>query len=128
MARPKNQKPTLSDRETEILNILWDNGELFIREILALLPEPRPHFNTVATIVHSLERKGFVTYEQIGGAHRYTAIAKPSDFATTSLSRVISNFFGGSAVAAVSALVKDESISADELREILDIIESKSKS
>lgn len=128
MARPKNQKPTLSDRETEILNILWDNGELFIREILALLPEPRPHFNTVATIVHSLERKGFVKYEQIGGAHRYTAIAKPSDFATTSLSRVISNFFGGSAVAAVSALVKDESISADELREILDIIENKSKS
>lgn len=48
----------LSEREEEIMSVLWNNGPLFVREIVEKLPEPRPHFNTIATFLKGLESKG----------------------------------------------------------------------
>lgn len=120
------RKPqVLTDKEAIIMNILWDNGPLFVREILERYPEPKPHFNTIATTVRILEGKGYVAHEEIGASHRFHATAKKEDFRNRSLTEIIKNYFGNSYKNIVSALAEEEKISADELREILDIIESK---
>lgn len=64
----------LSEREEEIMGILWSRGPLFVREIVDAMPEPRPHFNTVATFLKGLETKGWVDKEMLGNANRYRAV------------------------------------------------------
>lgn len=123
MTRPKNKYPRLTERESEIMKRLWEHGPLFVRELVALYPDPRPHVNTVSTTVRILEDKGYVSHEAVGASFRYYAVAQPEDFAGRSLSEVIRNYFRGSASAAVSALVDDERITVDELREIIDMVE-----
>lgn len=115
----------LTEKEAFIMNALWNNGPLFVREILALYPEPHPHFNTVATTVRILESKGYVSHEEIGNSHRFYAIACKEDFRDKSLADVIKNYFGNSYKNVVSALAEEEKISADDLREILEMIEKK---
>ena len=63
----------LTAKEEEIMNILWAEGPLFIREMLAFYPEPKPHYNTVATLVKLLAEKGFVSYRALGNTYRYEA-------------------------------------------------------
>ena len=63
----------LTPKEEEIMNILWTHGPLFIREMLAFYPEPKPHYNTVATLVKLLVEKGFVSYRAFGNTYRYEA-------------------------------------------------------
>lgn len=123
MPRTKSPHPRLTERETEIMEMLWAHGPQFVRELLALYPDPKPHFNTVSTTVRILENKGYVDHETVGGSYRYRAVAKASDFAGRSLAQVIKSYFHGSASAAVSALVEDEKISVDELREIIEMVE-----
>lgn len=116
----------LTEKEAFIMNILWDSERpLYVREILEKYPEPRPHFNTVATTVRILEDKGYVAHEVVGGSHRFIAIASRDDFRARGLADLIRNYFAGSYKSAVSALVEEEKISVDELREIIDIIEKK---
>lgn len=116
----------LTEKEAFIMNILWDSERpLYVREILEKYPEPRPHFNTVATTVRILEDKGYVAHEVVGGSHRFIAIASRDDFRARGLADLIRDYFSGSYKSAVSALVEEEKISVDELREIIDIIEKK---
>lgn len=98
---------------------------MFVREMLDRYPEPRPHFNTVATLVRILEEKGYVTHEVLGGSHRFQAVAKKNDFRDRSLAEIIRDYFDNSYKSAVSALAEEEKISVAELREIIDLIESK---
>lgn len=116
----------LTEKEAFIMNILWDSERpLYVREILEKYPEPRPHFNTVATTVRILEDKGYVAHEVVGGSHRFIANASRDDFRARGLADLIRDYFAGSYKSAVSALVEEEKISVDELREIIDIIEKK---
>ncbi|MDE6571678.1 MAG: BlaI/MecI/CopY family transcriptional regulator, partial [Duncaniella sp.] len=100
---------------------------LFVREMLEAYPEPRPHFNTVATTVRILEEKGYVAHEVLGGSHRFYAVADKNDFRDRSLAEVIRNYFDNSYKSAVSALAEEEKISVDELREIIEIIENRNR-
>ena len=63
MARKKASYLRLTERETEIMEILWSNGPLFVREMLSHYPDPKPHVNTVSTTVRILESKGYVGHE-----------------------------------------------------------------
>lgn len=105
--------------------MLWDRGPMFVREMLEIYPEPKPHFNTVSTIIRILEDKGHVGHEVVGASHRYYAIARQEDFRKKSLARLVSDYFNNSYKNAVSALVEEEKISLDELREIIDLVERK---
>ena len=120
------RKPkALTDKEAAVMKLLWERGPMFVREMLELYPEPRPHFNTVSTTVRNLKEKGYVTHEAIGASHRYAAAVPPEHFRDKSLAEVVRNFFNNSYKSAVSALVEEEKISVEELREIIDIIERK---
>ena len=63
----------VTKKEDELLNIFWDNGPMFVKEILELLPEPKPHFNTISTMVRSLESKGYVSHKVYGTTYQYFA-------------------------------------------------------
>ena len=117
------KRQLLTEKEAELMNLLWEHGPLFVREMLDLLPEPKPHFNTVATTVRILESKGYVEHEVFGPSHRFRAIADKNEFRSKSLGEVIRNFFGNSYKVAISSLIEDEKISVEEVKEILDIIE-----
>lgn len=115
----------LTEKETILMRMLWDRGPMFVREMLEIYPEPKPHFNTVSTIIRILEDKGHVGHEVVGASHRYYAIARQVDFRKKSLARLVSDYFNNSYKNAVSALVEEEKISLDELREIIDLVERK---
>lgn len=116
-------KTILTDKEEEIMQHLWTHGSLFVREIVEQYPDPKPHFNTVATTVRILEQKGYVGHEVVGNSHRFFANVSINDCRRRSLGKVIAQYFKGNYMEAVSALVEDEKISADELRELLDMVE-----
>ncbi|MDE5647164.1 MAG: BlaI/MecI/CopY family transcriptional regulator [Muribaculaceae bacterium] len=122
---PGRKRQKLTERETQIMQILWEHGPLFIREMVEMWDEPKPHFNTISTLVRILEEKKYVGHEKIGNSHRFYAIAEKSDFSRCSLAEVIRNYFNNSYKNAVSALAEDEKISIEELREIIDIVESR---
>lgn len=122
------KKQLLTEKETEIMNLLWTHGPLFVREMVDLYPEPRPHFNTVATTVRILESKGYVEHEVMGNSHRFKPIVDKNILSSRSLADVVRNFFGNSYKKAVSALVEEEKLSLDELKEIMDLIEKRNNS
>lgn len=118
----------LTEKEQEIMSMLWQDGPLTVRGMLARYPEPRPHVNTVSTIVRILEEKGFVGHEAVGPGYSYHALAKPEEFRERSLAQLVKNYFNNSYASAVSALAEEEKISVEELREIIDMIENRRKS
>lgn len=122
------RKPqVLTEKEMVIMKLLWNHGPMSVRQMLELYPEPKPHFNTVSTLVRILEEKGHVSHTSQGGAYCYHPIAREEDFRNRSLSELVSNFFNNSYKNAVSALVEDEKISVDDLKDIIRLIESNSE-
>lgn len=119
------KRQMLTEKESVIMQMLWNNGPMFVKEMLEHYPEPKPHVNTVSTTVRILEDKGYVSHEPVGGSFRYRAAVDSSYFRERSLAEVIRSYFNNSYTSAVSALVEEEKISVDELREIIDMIESK---
>lgn len=112
----------LTEREEELMTLLWDNGPMFVREIIDRMPEPKPHFNTVSTFVRLLESKGFVTHSKFGGSYRYEAAMSRDDFSRSTLRDVVDRYFGSSIKASVSALVENEKLSDDEIRELIEMV------
>ncbi|MCM1337252.1 MAG: BlaI/MecI/CopY family transcriptional regulator [Candidatus Amulumruptor caecigallinarius] len=119
------KKAVLTPKEAEIMRMLWSKGPMFVREMLEHYDDPKPHVNTVSTTVRILESKGYVAHESVGGSHRYAAVARMEDFRERSLTDLVRDYFNNSYKSAVSALVEEEKISVDELREIIGLIESK---
>lgn len=105
------------------MRYFYSDGAMTVRELTDRMPEPRPHVNTVATIVRNLETKGFI--ERVEGTRpaQYRAARKAESCARNTLARVIRNFFNNSYAGAVSALVEEEKISVDELKEIIEMVE-----
>ena len=119
-----NKTKKLTEKEAEIMERLWADGPMTVRELLERYDDPRPHFNTVSTIVRILVDKGFVEHVgQKNGAYLYGASVKPADFGRRSLAQVVKSYFKNSNSSVVSARVKEEKISVEELREIIDMIE-----
>ena len=112
----------LTEREEELMEILWDNGPLFVREIIERMPEPKPHFNTVSTFVRLLEGKGYVRHEKFGGTYRYEAAVTREAYSHSTLREVVDRYFGSSIKASVSALFNNEKLSYDEIRELVEMV------
>lgn len=116
----------LTAREEEIMNFFWNEGPLFVKEIVEFYPDPKPHFNTVSTFVRELETKGYLSHKSIGVGYQYYPLMSRQDFSKRTLKGVIENYFNKSYFSAVSALVKEEDISVDELKQLIKDIEAKS--
>ena len=120
--RLKPRTPELTRAELEIMQILWESGSCFVNDILEQLPEPKPAYNTVSTVVRILEKKGFVTHRAYGKSHEYSPLIDRDTYTQGFMSSVLNNFFGGSASRMVSFLSSNKSISIEEADEILKLL------
>lgn len=113
----------LTAKEEEIMTFFWEKGPLFVKEIRDFYTDPKPHFNTLSTIVRGLEEKGYVAHKAFGNSYQYYAAVSRDDFSRHTLRGVISKYFNNSYLGAVSTLVKEEDISLDELKELIEKVE-----
>lgn len=119
----EEMKP-LTKREEEIMERYWDKGGMHIRELQALYDDPKPHVNTLSTLVHILEDKGFLSHKAVTAkSYKYFPVLSRDDYRRGSLKNVVDKFFGKSYLGVVSALVKDENVSLDDLRELIKKVE-----
>ncbi|WP_242131371.1 BlaI/MecI/CopY family transcriptional regulator [Aestuariivivens marinum] len=109
----------LTKAEEEIMQILWQLGKGNVKAIIGYLPEPKPAYNTVSTIVRILESKGFVDHEKEGKGHVYFPLIKQQDYSNQSLNKLVDNYFQGSFKSMVSFFVKKNDVSLKELESIL---------
>ncbi len=109
----------LTNREEEIMELFWEKGSLFVKEIIDMLSDPKPHYNTISTIVRILEEKGFVGHEQFGNTYRYHASISREEFSRNTLKEVIGKYFDKSYAAVVSMFVQEEKISPEEIQELI---------
>lgn len=114
----------LTAKEEEIMGFFWEKGPLFVKELLAFYSDPKPHFNTLSTIVRGLEEKGYLSHEAFGNTYRYFAVVSNDEFRSRTLKGVISKYFNNSYLSAVSSLVKKEEISVDELKQLIEEVEN----
>ena len=119
--RPRPQE--LTPAELEIMQILWDRESAFVNDILAVLPDPKPAYNTVSTIVRILEQKGYLAHKASGRSPEYYPIIARESYTNDFMVNVLNNFFGGSASRMVSFLSSNESISLEETDEILKLLQ-----
>ena len=118
---------TLSAREEEIMGFFWEKGPLFVKEIVGLYDEPRPHFNTLSTFMRALEEKGYLSHRTFGNTYQYYAVVSRDEFKKKTLKSVISKYFNNSYLGVVSSLVKEEEISLSELKELIREVENANK-
>ena len=114
----------LTKKEKEIMDLYWQHGAMFVRELLDYYDEPKPHFNTLSTMVRLLEKNGFLGHRQYGNTYQYYAIVSEKEYGESSIANVVANYYNNSYLSAVSAFVKEEKITLDELRRLIDEIES----
>ena len=113
----------LTAKEEEIMGFFWEKGPLFVKEMLAFYDDPKPHFNTLSTIVRGLEEKGYLSHTAFGNTYQYYAIVSEDEFRRKTLRGVIRKYFNNSFLGAVSSLVKEEDISVEELKELIRQVE-----
>ncbi len=114
----------LTNKEEEIMHILWKLKKAFVKEVMAEITEEQPHYNTLSTIVRNLEEKGYVEHNDYGKTHQYVPIIAIEDYRKGFMNTAIDNYFNSSYKNMVSFFAKEEKITAKELREILAMIEN----
>jgi BlaI family transcriptional regulator, penicillinase repressor len=110
---------TLTKSEEQIMMVLWKLEKAFLREIIEEIPEPRPHSNTVATIIKILVEKEFVGIEVFGRMHQYYPLITKEVYSKSSMKQLVKGYFEGSFSNAVSFMVKENSLSVNDLELLL---------
>lgn len=125
MKHQTDRRPRLTAKEEEIMRVFWEKGPLFVKDVITFLPEPKPHINTVSTVVRVLEKKGFISHEKQGGSFRYKAILEKDSFRKSTLIEMLRNYFDNNLKNLVSALVEEKELTEEEIKDCIDIIENK---
>jgi predicted transcriptional regulator len=108
----------LTRAEEQIMQVLWRLERGFVKDIIEQLPEPRPAYNTVSTVVRILEKKGFVGHKAYGKTHEYFALVSRDEYKKSYLKSFIKRYFGNSFQEMVSFFASERDISLEELEEI----------
>ncbi|MBP3776573.1 MAG: BlaI/MecI/CopY family transcriptional regulator [Prevotella sp.] len=118
----------LTNKEREVMELYWLHGPMFVRELLEHYEEPRPHVNTLSTIVRRLEREGYLGHKQYGSTYQYHALISEQDYAKNNIFRLVDNYVKDSYKGIVSTFLKEEKLSVEELRDLLCQVETYEKS
>ena len=105
--------------------ILWRLKKAFVKEIMAEIQGNKPHYNTLSTIVRNLEEKEYVGYEAFGNSHRYYPLVSRESYRKRFVNSKLVEYFDDSYKSMVSFFAKEEKISVEELKEIIDLIEKR---
>lgn len=115
----------LTRAEEEIMQVLWALEKAFVKEVIEKLPEPKPAYNTVSTIVRILEQKGFVGHEAHGKSHKYHPLITKESYTKTFMKGFVKKYFSGSYQQMVSFFTKEDNLSLNELEQLLNEFKKK---
>lgn len=101
------------------MQALWTLDKAFVKDIVDELPAPKPHYNTVSTIIKILEEKGFVGHEGFGKANRYHALVNKDEYSKKTMKQFVKGYFEGSFTNMLSFFAREKDISVKELEELL---------
>ena len=118
-------KQKLTAKEEQLMDIFWAHEPLFIRDVINYIPEPKPHYNTVATLVKFLEEKGFVEREPMANSFRYKVKTSEKEYRGRTVSDVVAQYYNNSYTSLVSQFVEEDKIDLDELKNLIATIEKK---
>ena len=120
-------KQKLTAKEEQLMTLFWEHGDLFIRDLVAFLPEPRPHYNTVATLVKFLEEKGFLEREQMANTFRYHVKVSEKQYRGATVGEMVAQYYNNSYASLVSQFVEEDKMDLQELKDLIARIESQKK-
>jgi predicted transcriptional regulator len=109
----------LTRAEEQIMHVLWGLGAAFVKDVIERLPEPKPAYNTVSTIVRILEKKGFVGHRAMGQSHQYYPLVSKKIYTQEFLRSFVKDYFDDSYQELVSFFARDKNMSLEELEDIL---------
>jgi predicted transcriptional regulator len=113
----------LTNKEEEIMHILWKLEKAFVKDVLNEITDDKPHYNTLSTIIRNLEDKGYVGHNAYGKTHQYFPIVKKEDYRKRFMSQAIDHYFNNSYKNMVSFFAQEEKLSVEDLKEIIALIE-----
>ena len=113
----------LTRAEEQIMQVLWDLKQAFVKEVIEQLPEPKPAYNTVSTIIRILETKGFIGHTAFGKSHQYHPIISKEEYKNFATDKLLNGYFENSVESMFSFFVKKEKIDLSEADEIMKLIE-----
>lgn len=113
----------LTKAEEQVMHVLWDLGKAFVKDIVEKMPNPKPAYNTVSTIVRILETKGFVDHKAYGKTHEYFPVISRPKYTHFYLNNMVKGYFDGSITSLVSFFARENSLKANELEELMKKLE-----
>lgn len=119
MPRGKKEFKPLTRAEDTVMQALWQSEPAFIKDVIAAMPAPQPHYNTVSTLIKILAEKGFVESELIGNAHRYRSLVSREAYSHRSVMQIVKGYFNNSLADMVSFFAANKELDVAELETIL---------
>ena len=114
----------LTKAEEQVMQVLWKLDKAYLREIVEAMPNPKPHQNTVATLLKILVEKEFVGITVMNRHHQYYSLVSKEDYSKRSIKQLVKGYFEGSAAKLVSQFVNDNKLTQQELEDLLFQIKS----
>ena len=112
----------LTRKEEEVMKILWKLKKAFVKDIIDEYDEPKPHYNTISSLVRLLQDKGIVGYTQYGNTYQYYPLLSKEEYRKTFMKQVVNDYFDNSYKSAVAFFVKEKGLSPQELEELINLI------
>jgi predicted transcriptional regulator len=113
----------LTRKEEVAMKIIWKARKGFVKELIELHPEPKPHYNTFSTIIRVLEEKGYISHKAYGKNHEYFPVISKEEYRKDYMKEVVSDYFGSSYKSVVNFFVTEKKINTEDLKKIIKIIE-----
>lgn len=113
----------LTGAEEQLMELIWDRNEVFMKDIIDSFPDPKPATTTIATLLKRMQNKGFVAYKLMGNSRQYYPLVKKSDYFSKHVNGLIKNFFGSSAMQFASFFATETNLTAEELEDLKKIID-----
>jgi len=112
----------LTRKEEEVMKILWKLEKAFVKDVVEEYDDPKPHYNTISSLVRLLQDKGIVGFTQYGNTYEYFPLITKEEYRKTFMKQVVSDYFDNSYKSAVAFFVKGKGLSAEELEELVKLI------
>jgi len=112
----------LAKREEQIMQVFWSLKKAFIKEVIPELPDPKPHYNSVSTMIKILEDKGFLAHEAIGNIYQYYPLILKADYQKHAMKDIVSQYFDNSYTNMLAFFAKEQKMSEEELKDIIKLI------
>jgi len=123
----RNTMDKLTTQEEDAMQAVWQCGSGSVKDFLDVMPEPQPPYTTLASTIKNLERKDFLTSEKIGNVYRYSASIKEEEYKKKFMNGFVSDYFQNSYKDLVTFFANEKKISANDLKEIIKLIENPKK-